>query len=326
MRRREFIAGLGAAAWPVMARAQQRPVPVIGFLHDPPLEESRELVAAFHRGLAASGYVDGQNLAIEYRWVRSQYDRLPALIDDLVRRRVAAIAVPGTTALVLAAQAATHSIPIIFMVGIDPVSGGLVASLNRPGGNLTGVYDLNTTIMAKRLELLHNLVPAAEVVALLFNPTNRRVGEAQMEEAELAARVLGVRVIPVYASTRPEIEAAFATLMQERATALVVSGNPVFVAAGDQIAALAARHRVPTIYQHRESVLAGGLMSYGTSLPSAYRLVGSYTGRILKGENPADLPVEQAVKVELVINLNAAKALGLTIPESLLATADEVIQ
>jgi putative ABC transport system substrate-binding protein len=326
MRRREFIAGLGAAAWPLVALGQQPAVPVIGFLHDQPPEVSRDLVANFQRGLAEIGYVEGRNVAIEYRWVRGQYDRLPALVADLVRRQVAAIAIPGNTEPVLAAQAATRTIPIVFAVGIDPVESGLVASLNRPGGNLTGVSILNTTIMAKRLELLHELVPTAAVIALLFNPNNARVVKAQTEEAELAARILGVRLVVLNASSQGDIETAFATLIQQRAGGLVVSGNPLFIAASDQLVALAARHEVPAIYQYRDSILRGGLVSYGTSLPDAYRLVGSYTGRILKGDKPADLPVQQSTKIELVMNMKTARALGLTIPETLLATADEVIQ
>jgi putative tryptophan/tyrosine transport system substrate-binding protein len=327
MQRREFIAGFGgAAAWSLAVQAQQPAVPVIGFLHDQSPEVNRELVAAFQRGLAEIGYVEGRNVAIEYRWVRGQYDRLPSLVADLVHRQVAAIAVPGTTEPVLAVRRATQTIPIVFAVGIDPVEAGLVASLNRPGGNLTGVSILNAMIMAKRLELLHRLVPTATVIALLFNPTNPRLVKVQTEEAELAARKLGVRLVVLNASSQSDIETAFATLVQQQTGALVVSGNPLFIAAGNQLVALAARYKVPTIYQYRETALIGGLLSYGTSLPDAYRLVGSYTGRILKGEKPADLPVQQATKIELVINLRTAKALGLVVPETLLVSADEVIE
>jgi putative ABC transport system substrate-binding protein len=269
MRRREFIAGLGGVvAWPVVAQAQQPSMPVIGFLHDQSPEANQELVAGFHRGLAENGYVEGRNLAIEFRWARGQNERLPALAADLVRHQVAVIAVPGNTEPVLAAQAATQTIPIVFAVGIDPVEIGFVASLNRPGGNLTGVSILNTTIMAKRVALLHELVPVADVIALLFNPANSRVVRAQTEEAELAARILGIRLVIVNARSRSDIETAFTTLVQQDARALVVSGNPLFIAAGDQLVTLAARHEMPTMYQYRDPIRRGALSALVRVFPT----------------------------------------------------------
>ncbi len=325
MRRRQFIALLGTAvAWPLAARAQQPAVPVIGFLNPGSLETTRN-VAALHRGLSETGYFEGRNLAIEYRWAEDRLDRLPALAADLVRRQVAVI-VAWPTPAALAAKAATKSIPIVFATGADPVEIGLVASLNRPGGNLTGMSNLDAAVVAKRLALLHELMPTATSIAYLVNPSNAVFAEAETRELEDAARTLGVRLLILKASDPSEFEAAFATLVLERAGGLVVGSDSLFSRHSDQLVALAARHRVPAMYAYRETTAAGGLMSYGTDFPDAYRKVGLYTGRILKGDKPADLPVQQPTKFELVINLKTAKALGLSIPETLLATADEVIQ
>jgi putative ABC transport system substrate-binding protein len=325
MNRREFIAGLGGAvAWPLTARAQQPGMPVIGYLDAGSLETRRDAVAAFHRGLSETGYVEGRNVAVEYRWAEDHLDRLPALAADLVRRQVAVVvALPVPSAL--AAKAATKSIPIVFQVGVDPVEVGLVASLNRPGGNLTGIYNLNTAVVAKRLQLLHELVPAATSIAFLVNPTNAVAAETQTRELQAAARILGVRLLILNASDQDEFDAAFATLVRERAGGLVVGSGPLFVNHTDQLVALAARHRMPVIYTGRATA-AGGLMSYGTDFPDLYRQVGVYIGRILKGEKPDDLPVQQVTKIQLAINMKTANSLGLTIPETLLATADEVIQ
>jgi putative tryptophan/tyrosine transport system substrate-binding protein len=276
--------------------------------------------------LAETGYIEGQNVAIEYRWAEGHFDRLPALVADLVRRRVAVIAIAGTTASALAAKAATQTIPIVFTIGSDPVEIGLVASLNRPGGNLTGVTALQAAVVAKRFEMLHELAPAATPIAFLVNPTNAAVAQAETREAQVAARVLGVDLLVLNASTPSEIDTAFATMVGERAGALVTSSETFFMTQRVQFAVLAARHAVPTIYAWRENVEAGGLMSYGSNPLDSIRQAGVYTGRTLKGEKPADLPVQQSTKIELVINLKTAKALGLTIPETLLATADEVIQ
>jgi putative tryptophan/tyrosine transport system substrate-binding protein len=327
MRRRQFIAGLGsAAAWPVVARAQQRAMPVVGYLDAGTLDKARERFAHVQRGLSDAGYVEGQNMAVEYRCAEDHSDRLPALADDLVRRRVAVIVTLGT-AVVFPAKAATKSIPIVFATGTDPVETGLVASLNRPGGNLTGIYNLNTTVVAKRLELLHELVPTATSIAYLVNPTNPIFAMAETRELQVAARTVGVRLLILKASDPSEFEAAFTTLVHDKAGGVVVSGEALFSRYSDRLVELAARHEVPAIYSARDNLAAGGLMSYGTDLPGAWRqVVGVYAGRILKGEKPADLPVQQVTKLELVINLKTAKALGLTIPETLLATADEVIQ
>jgi putative ABC transport system substrate-binding protein len=327
MRRRDFITLLGgaAAAWPVAARAQQAAMPVVGYLDSTTLEPTRELVAAFRRGFAETGYVEGQNVMVEYRWAEEHYDRLPTLAAELVRRRAAVIVTTGGTVPALAAKASTSTIPIVFLVGDDPVEFGLVASLNRPGGNLTGVAVLQFATVAKRLESLHELVPAATSIAVLVNPTNRS-HDRQMNELQGAARVLGVRLLVLNASSQSNFQTAIATLVQQRASALLVLGDPLFRVRSEELIALAARYAVPAIYQYRESITAGGLMSYGASLADAYRLVGVYTGRILKGEKPADLPVQQATKIELVINLKTAKALGITVPEVVLSRADEVIE
>jgi putative tryptophan/tyrosine transport system substrate-binding protein len=326
MRRREFIAGIGsAAAWPLVAGAQQSALPVVGFLDATSLETHREFVAGVHRGLSETGYVESRNLGVEYRWAEYRMDRLRALADDLVRRQVAVIVAPQTPAA-LAAKAATNSIPIVFQIGTDPVELGLVASLNRPGGNLTGLSIFSIALTTKRLELMREVVPVATSIAFLVNPTEGVLAETETRELQVAARTLGVHLLILNAKDPSEFEAAFATLVRERAGGLVVSGGTLFINTYDPLVALAARHRVPTMYPDRRHAAAGGLMSYGTDRSDAYRRVGVYTGRILNGEKPADLPVQRSTKIELVINLKTAKALGLTIPETLLATADEVIQ
>ena len=323
--RREFIAGLGsAAAWPVVARAQQAAMPVIGYLTDWTVEADAVPLAALRQGLSETGYVEHRSVTIEYRWAENTKARLPALVDDLIRRRVAVIAANGTPS-VLAAKSATRTIPIVFMTGGDPVEQGFVASLPRPGGNLTGVTLRNTEVSAKLLEIMHKLLPGETTLAFLRNPTSQQQ-EVQTIELQVAARTLGVRLLVVNASDPSEFEAAFATVVRERAGGLVVGGDAMLIIARDQLFSYAARHALPTIYYYRELAEAGGLMSYGASLAEIFRVVGVYTGRILKGESPADLPVQQATHIQLTINLKTAKALGLTIPETLLATADEVIQ
>jgi len=321
--RRELIAALsGAAAWPLAVRAQQPAIPVIGFLHRGSPETAASDVALFRKGLGEIGYVESRNVAIEYRWAQGRDDQLPGLAADLVGRRVAVIAAISTPSA-LAAKAATS--PIIFTTAADPVAAGLVTSLNRPGGNLTGVTTLNLELGPKRLELLRELVPTATIIALLVNPTNL-IAETQSRELQAAARTLGLQLHVLHASTERDFDTVFATLVQLRASALIIGTDILFINRSGQLAALTVRHAVPTITDYREFAAAGGLMSYGGSLTDLYRTVGAYIGRILKGEKPADLPVQQFTKVELVINLKTAKALGLTVPLPLLARADQVIE
>lgn len=325
MKRREFITLLGgAAAWPVTAYAQQSAMPVVGFLRNTAATDYNPIVTAFVRGLKEAGFVDGQNVAIEFRWADNQNDRLPALAADLVRRQVTVIVAAGIPAAV-AAKAATTTIPIAFEVAADPVEVGLVASLNRPGGNLTGTTTLNVELAPKRLELLHEVVPTMRSVALLIDPASP-FNERLSTDTQTAARTLGLELHVLHASTERDFDTVFASLVQMRAGALVINNDAFFLSRIEQLAALTVRHAVPTISAYREFTAAGGLMSYGGSLTDAYRLTGVYAGHLLKGEKPADLPVQQATKVELFINLSTAKALGLTVPQSLRATADEVIE
>jgi putative tryptophan/tyrosine transport system substrate-binding protein len=327
IRRRQFITLLGgAAAWPLAARAQQAAMPVVGFLGSETSELWARRLRAFHQGLGETGYVEDRNVTIEYRWAEGHNDRLPALAADLVRRQVTVIVAPNSTPAALAARAATASIPIVFAVAVDPVEVGLIASLNRPGGNLTGITSLNVEVGPKRLELLHEVVPAATIVALLVNPTSPTLAESTTKNLGVTARMLGLQMHVLHASTEREFETVFASLLQLRAGALVIGADALFNSRLEQLAGLALRHAVPTVYQFREFPVAGGMMSYGTSITDAYRQAGVYTGRILKGDKPADLPVQQLAKVELVINLKTAKTLGLTFPITLLGRADEVIE
>jgi putative tryptophan/tyrosine transport system substrate-binding protein len=325
VRRREFIALLGGAAvaWPVAARAQQ--VPVVGFLATTSPAPFAHLVAGFRRGLQEAGFLEGRNVAIEYRWAEGRYDQVPALAADLVQRQVAVIVTTGGETSAVAAKAATKTIPIVFNTGTDPVRLGLVTSLARPGGNATGVNIFTTELAEKRLGLLHDLIPAASTIAVLLNP-NFAPAVVNLQESEVAARAAGRTVVAFHASRDDEIETAFARIIQMRPGALLVGSDPFFNSRREQIVALAARHAIPAIYEWREFAQAGGLMSYGTSLIEAYRQQGVYAGRILKGEKPADLPVVQLSKFELIINLITAKTLGLTFPPGLLAIADEVIE
>jgi putative tryptophan/tyrosine transport system substrate-binding protein len=326
MRRRDFIKIVGGAAavWPLVARAQQQPTPVIGFVNGASAKGYARQLSAFLKGLSETGYVDGRNVAIEYRWAEGRTDRLPAMVADLVHRQVAVIAATSTPAA-LAAKPATTTIPIVFTTAADPVQIGLVASLNQPGGNVTGVTQTNVEMAPKRLQLLHEVVPTASVIALLVNPANPTSAETT-KELQAAARTLGLELRVLNASTDRDFDGVFAKLIQLRAGGLVIGGGPFFASRSEQLAALALRHAVPTIYQDREFAVAGGLLSYGTDSTETYRLAGIYTGRVLKGDKPADLPVQQATKVELYINQKTAKALGLTVPQALLSRADEVIE
>jgi putative tryptophan/tyrosine transport system substrate-binding protein len=330
MRRRAFITLIGGAAaisilWPLAARAQQPTMPVVGYLgaQSPAAFASR--VTAFRQGLGETGYVEGRNVAIEFRWAEGQHDRLPALAAELVARRVAVIVAPGGPPAAIAAKSVTTTIPIVFEMGADPIAMGLVTSLNRPGGNLTGVSSLNVEVTPKRLEILHEAIPTATVVAVLLNPTSP-TADSQLRNLQEAARALGLQLHVLHASSARDFDAVFATLLQLRASGLVVASDTSFATHSEQLAAIALRHAVPAIHQSRDFTLAGGLMSYGGSFVESHRQAGVYTGRVLKGDKPADLPVQQVTKVELLINLKTAKALGVTFPLSLSGRADQVIE
>jgi putative ABC transport system substrate-binding protein len=326
MQRRKFIALLGgAAAWPFAARAQQPALPVIGFLSSASPDLYANRLRAFRQGLKEAGYVEGQNVAIEYRWAESQNDRLPALAAELVQRHVDVIAAAGGTPSAVAAKAATTTIPVVFGVAVDPVKIGLVASLNRPGGNLTGITNLNVEVGPKRLELMRELIPAATNIAVLVNPTSP-IAEPFARAMQAAARTLGQQIHVQQASSEQDFDKVFADLARLRAGALVISPDVFFNTKIEQLAVLSLRHAVPAIFQYREFAAAGGLISYGSDETEYYRLIGIYAGRILKGEKPADLPVVQSTKVEMILNLKTAKALGITVPLPLIGRADEVIE
>jgi putative tryptophan/tyrosine transport system substrate-binding protein len=326
MKRREFITLLGgtAAMWPLVAHAQQPAMPVIGFINSASPQAYEPQLAAFLKGLSETGYFVGSNVAIEYRWANGEHERLPSLAADLVKRQVAVIAATSTPAA-LAAKAATTTIPIVFETGADPIKIGLVVSLNRPGGNVTGVTQTNVEMTPKRLQLLHELLPTAKLIALLVNPTDP-TAEIYKTEVQAAASSLGLQLRVVNASSDGEIDRAFEKLAQMQASGVVVGSGPFFVSQAEKLAALGARHAVPIIYQFRRFAAAGGLISYGSEITEAYRLAGIYTGRVLKGDKPANLPVQQATRVELIINLKTAKALGITVPNTIVGRADEVIE
>jgi putative tryptophan/tyrosine transport system substrate-binding protein len=327
MRRREFIKVIAAsaAAWPIAARAQQASIPVVGFINAASAQNYTRQLAAFLKGLGESGYVDGRNVAVEYRWAEGQNDRLPAMAADLVHRQVAVMAATSTP-VALAAKAATTTIPIIFELGSDPVELGLVASLSRPGGNVTGVIQWNIEVAPKRLEVLHELLPTARVMALLVDPTDPTNAKTTVSEVSAAAKTFGLQLHVLNASNENDFTGVFAKLIQLGAGGLVVGGGAFFVSHEKQLAALTVRHAVPAASEHREFAAAGGLLSYGSDITDAYRLTGIYTGRILRGDKPAELPVQRATKVELYINLKTAKALGLNVPPALQARADEMIE
>jgi len=328
MRRREFLGVIGgaAAAWPLAAPAQQPAMPVIGYLGSASSELSASAVRAFRDGLSEIGYVEGRNVTIEYRWGDGQNNRLPALAADLVRHRVSVIAAPGSTPAALAAKEATATIPVLFQIGSDPVAAGLVASLARPGGNVTGVTSMNTELGPKRLELLRELIPAANIIALLVNSSNPLVAESISRDVQSASRTLGLQLHILNASSERDFDTVFATLVQLQAAAMVIAPDATFISRSEQLAVLTLRHAVPAIAQFRDFAAAGDLMSYGGNFTEGARQVGVYVGRILKGEKAADLPVQRYTKIELIINLKTAKALGIIVPPSLLARADEVIE
>ena len=330
MKRREFIRLVGGAAAlmlrPIAVRAQQPANPLMGWLSNASADVYTVRLGAFRQGLKQVGYIEGQNLDIEYRWAEGQNDRLPVLAAELVQRQVAVIAAAGGTPAALAAKAATQTIPIVFAVSVDPVVTGLVASLNQPGGNMTGITNLNVEVGPKRLELLRELLPAATKVALLFNPTNPSITDAFLRTLQPGARAIGLQLHVLHAASDRDFDPVFEKLVQLRVDALVISPDVFFNTRSEQLARLALRHRVPAIYQYRPFAAAGGLVSYGSDETEYYRLVGVYTGRILKGDKPGNLPVQQSTKVELIINLRTAKALGVTVPLSLLGRADEVIE
>ena len=328
MRRREFIKVIAgsAAAWPLAARAQQPLMPVVGFLNAASAEGYTRQLTAFLKGLGEAGYVDGRNVTIEYRWADGRSDRLPAMVADLVQRQVAVIAATSTPAA-LAAKASTTTVPIVFETGADPVRLGLVANLNRPGGNITGVTQLSQEVAPKRLQMLHELLPMATSIALLINPSEPTAAETQSRDVLSAARNLGLELHVLNASSERDWEGVFAEVTKMRVGGLVIGGSPFFTSRTKQLGALALRHAVPTVYSYREFAMAGGLLSYGADIADAYHLVGNYTGRILKGDKPGDLPIQQATtKVEMYINLKTAKALGVSIPNTLIGRADEVIE
>jgi putative tryptophan/tyrosine transport system substrate-binding protein len=328
MRRRDLMAMIGGAVatWPFVARAQQKALPVIGFLSSTWPDKNASRLQAFRQGLKEAGYVEGETVAIEYRWAESQYDRLPGLAAELVQRQVAVIAAAGGAQSALAAKAATSTIPIVFETAADPIKLGLVGSLSRPGGNVTGVANQNAEVGPKRLELLRELLPMATTIAVLVNPTNPILNEEFLSDLQPAARALGMKLDIVQASTERDLDTAFAVLVQLRADALVIGPDLFFNSESEQLAAWALQHGLPAVYQYRPFAAAGGLVSYGASETEYDRLVGIQVGKILNGEKPANLPVQQSTKIELVINLKTAKALGLTIPQSILARADEVIE
>jgi putative tryptophan/tyrosine transport system substrate-binding protein len=328
VKRREFItlAGWMSVTWPLVAHPQSATLPVIGFLDPRSPDVIPNLLHAFREGLQATGHTEGKNVTVEYRWAKDQNDQLPALAADLVRRKVTVIAAPGSTTAVLAAHAATSSIPIVFGSAADPVQLGLVASLARPGGNMTGVITLSLEVGPKRLELLHELLPTATTMALLVNPTSPALSERTTKDVQTAARTLGLDIQVLHAQTALDLERVFATLIELQAGGLVIGADALFTGQAKDLGALALRHRVPAIYQYPEFTAAGGLMSYGGSIRDTYHQVGIHVGRVLKGEIPANLPVEQLTKVELILNVKTAKALGLTVPPSLMARADEVIE
>ena len=327
IQRRKFLATLlggAAVVWPLAARGQQSAMPAIGFLNGGSAWENAHIAAAFRKGLSEACYVEGRNVLVEYRWAEGHYDRLPIMAADLVNRQVAVIV--GNTPAAPAAKVATATVPIIFFTAADPVADGLVASLSRPGGNATGVSTLNTELVPKQLEVLHELAPTASIIALLVNPSMPSLTHIATESTNVAARTLGLHTHVIHASTERDFDAAFATLLQVHAGALIIAPDPFFLSQRDQLATLAVQHGIPASYNLREFAKAGGLMSYGTSVTEASRQAGLYTGRVLKGERPADLPVVQPTKFELVINLTTARVLGLTVPPTLLARADEVIE